>query len=172
MGHEIETLLRERGHEVVLIVDADNTGDLDAEHLRNVDVALEFTSPATGIRQYLPMPRVRHRRSQRHDRLDRTDCPDARALCDKTGGALFYASNYSLGVNLLFRLNRRLAEMMNPLTQYDVRIEETHHIQKKDAPSGTAITLADEIIERLDRQGRLGERIPGPRRQDSHNIVP
>ncbi|HIW51990.1 MAG TPA: 4-hydroxy-tetrahydrodipicolinate reductase [Candidatus Alistipes excrementipullorum] len=151
MGHEIETLLRERGHEVVLIVDADNTGDLDAEHLRNVDVALEFTSPATAYGNICRClecgTAVVSGTTGWTDRL-----PDARALCDKTGGALFYASNYSLGVNLLFRLNRRLAEMMNPLTQYDVRIEETHHIQKKDAPSGTAITLADEIIERLDRK--------------------
>lgn len=151
MGHEIERVLAERGHEVVLTVDADNTGDLDAEHLRGVDVALEFTSPATAydnIRRCL----------ENHTAVVcgttgwTARLPEAREFCLKTGGALFYASNYSLGVNLLFRLNRRLAEMMNPLTQYDVRIDETHHIQKKDAPSGTAITLADDIIERLDRK--------------------
>lgn len=151
MGHEIERVLAERGHEVVLTVDADNTSDLNAEHLRGVDVALEFTSPTTAydnIRRCL----------ENHTAVVcgttgwTARLPEARELCLKTGGALFYASNYSLGVNLLFRLNRRLAEMMNPLTQYDVRIDETHHIQKKDAPSGTAITLADDIIERLDRK--------------------
>jgi 4-hydroxy-tetrahydrodipicolinate reductase len=68
------------------------------------------------------------------------------------GGALFYASNFSIGVNIMFRLNRRLAELMNPYSQYDVRIEETHHMWKKDAPSGTAITLAEGIIENLDRK--------------------
>jgi 4-hydroxy-tetrahydrodipicolinate reductase len=74
------------------------------------------------------------------------------ALATSGGGALFYASNFSIGVNMMFRLNRRLAELMNPHKEYDVRIEETHHIWKKDAPSGTAITLADDIVERLDRK--------------------
>ena len=75
------------------------------------------------------------------------------ALAEQKGGALFYASNFSIGVNVMFRLNRRLAELMNPHKEYDVRIEETHHMWKKDAPSGTAITLAEGIIEKLDRKG-------------------
>ena len=74
------------------------------------------------------------------------------SLAKEKGGALFYASNFSIGVNMMFRLNRRMAELMNPYEQYDVRIEETHHIWKKDAPSGTAITLAEGIIEKLDRK--------------------
>ena len=79
---------------------------------------------------------------------------ELKALCEQTGGALFYASHYSLGVNMMFRLNRRLAELMINHPQYDVAIEEVHHIHKKDAPSGTAITLADEAIARLDRKTR------------------
>lgn len=76
---------------------------------------------------------------------------DMERLAEERGGALFYASNFSIGVNMMFRLNRRLAELMNPHSEYDVRIEETHH-RKKDAPSGTAITLAEGIIENLDRK--------------------
>ena len=134
MGREIERLLVERGHGVRLIVDADNRGDLDAAHLRGIDVALEFTTPAT---------------TGWTDRLD-----ELKTRCKERGGAFFYASNYSLGVNLLFRLNRQLAEMVGRVGGYDVRIEEVHHTQKKDAPSGTAITLAEEIIGRIGTKER------------------
>ena len=151
MGREIERILIERGHSADLIIDVDNAGELNADNLKNIDVAIEFTTPATA---YSNITRclecgtaVVSGTTGWTDRLD-----EVKALCGNNGGALFYASNYSLGVNLMFRLNRRLAEMMNPLGQYDVRIEEVHHTQKKDAPSGTAITLADEIIERLDRK--------------------
>ena len=78
--------------------------------------------------------------------------PAMEELARERGGALFYASNFSIGVNVMFRLNRRLAELMNPHAEYDVKIEETHHIWKKDAPSGTAITLAEGIIENLERK--------------------
>ena len=74
------------------------------------------------------------------------------ALAEERGGALFYASNFSIGVNIMFQINRRLAELMNPHAEYNVRIEETHHMWKKDSPSGTAITLAEGIIEGLDRK--------------------
>ncbi len=134
MGREIERLLVERGHGVRLIVDADNRGDLDAAHLRGIDVALEFTTPATA-----------------YDNI--RACIDAGTPV-VSGTAFFYASNYSLGVNLLFRLNRQLAEMVGRVGGYDVRIEEVHHTQKKDAPSGTAITLAEEIIGRIGTKER------------------
>ncbi len=78
--------------------------------------------------------------------------PELQELCRERGGAMFYASNYSLGVNLMFRLNRELARLMNRFPQYEVSIEETHHTEKKDSPSGTAATLADDIIERMDRK--------------------
>lgn len=151
MGREIERILLERGHSVDLIVDADNAGDLNAENLKEIDVAIEFTTPETGYDNVIRCiecgtPVV----SGTTGWVSRLD--EARKLCAEHGGALFYASNYSLGVNLMFRLNRILAEMMNTLSQYDVRIEEVHHTQKKDAPSGTAITLADDITARLDRK--------------------
>ena len=153
MGREIETILRERGHEVALIIDMDNAAELDAAHLRGIDVALEFTTPATAYRNIRTCIEcgtpVVSGTTGWTDRL-----PELQALCRERGGALFYASNYCLGVNLMFRLNRQLAEMMNRVGGYEVRIEEVHHTQKKDAPSGTAITLAEGIIDRLDtKQG-------------------
>ena len=153
MGREIETILRERGHEVALIIDMDNAAELDAAHLQGIDVALEFTTPATAYRNIRTCIEcgtpVVSGTTGWTDRL-----PELQALCRERGGALFYASNYCLGVNLMFRLNRQLAEMMNRVGGYEVRIEEVHHTQKKDAPSGTAITLAEGIIDRLDtKQG-------------------
>ena len=151
MGREIERLLVERGHGVRLIVDADNRGDLDAAHLRGIDVALEFTTPATAydnIRACIDAGTpVVSGTTGWTDRLD-----ELKTRCKERGGAFFYASNYSLGVNLLFRLNRQLAEMVGRVGGYDVRIEEVHHTQKKDAPSGTAITLAEGIISEIGRK--------------------
>lgn len=151
MGREIERILIERGHTVDLIIDVDNAGDLNAEKLKDIDVALEFTTPATAydniVRCIECGTAVVCGTTGWTSRLE-----EVKTLCAERGGAMFYATNYSLGVNLMFRLNRRLAEMMNSLPQYDVRIEEVHHTQKKDAPSGTAITIADDIIERLDRK--------------------
>ncbi len=149
MGREIEQILRERGHEVALIIDINNRTELDAEHLAGIDVALEFTTPATAYDNL-------HRSIECHvpvvsgttGWLDRFD--ELKTFCEEQQGGLFYASNYSLGVNLLFRLNRRLAELVERSgAHYEVEIEEVHHTQKKDAPSGTAITLAEGILENL-----------------------
>lgn len=151
MGREIERILLSRGHEISLVVDVANAASLDAEHLRGVDVALEFTTPATAcdnIRRCLECGvAVVCGTTGWTEHL--TEIKD---FCRKCGGAFFYASNYSIGVNLMFRINRMLAGMMNRFGQYDVRIEETHHVHKKDAPSGTAITLAEGIIDNLDRK--------------------
>ncbi len=153
MGREIERILIERGHEVTLIVDADNTADLNAERLANVDVALEFTTPDTAlqnIRQCLECATavVSGTTGWTHH------LPQMKALCLERGGALFYASNFCLGVNLMFRFNRTLAQMMNRFSQYEVAISETHHIHKKDSPSGTAITIAEGIIDNVERKMR------------------
>ena len=145
MGHEIEKVLIERGHEVALRIDVDNRAELmTPEKMAGVDVAIEFTSPATAfdnITQCLKMgvPVL----SGSTGWLERKAEVDA--LCKELGGAFFYSSNYSLGVNILFRLNRWLARVMAPMEQYGVKIEETHHIHKLDAPSGTAATLAEEM---------------------------
>ncbi len=154
MGREIEQILRERGHEVALIIDVDNRDQLDAAHLEGIDVALEFTTPATAydnLRACVAcrVPVV----SGTTGWLDRY--AELAAYCKEQGGALFYASNYSLGVNLLFRINRRLAALVERSgAAYHVEIEEVHHTQKKDAPSGTAITLAEGIIEELSSKKR------------------
>lgn len=149
MGREIEKILAERGHEAALIIDADNRAELDAAHLAGIDVALEFTTPDTAydnlrtcIACHTPVVSGTTGWTAR--------LPELEQLCKEQGSALFYASNFCLGVNLLFRLNRQLAAMIDRVGGgYDVAIEEVHHIQKKDAPSGTAITLAEGIIENL-----------------------
>ncbi len=153
MGHEIEKVLISKGHTVGLIVDAGNAGDLVPEKLRGIDVAIEFSTPGTAFGNVCRcieagVPVVCGTTAW----LDRLE--EVKTLCDRVGGAFFYASNYSIGVNIAFRINRLLARMMNPFEQYDVTLEETHHTQKKDAPSGTAITMAEAITEEIGRKTR------------------
>lgn len=161
MGREIEQILKERGHETALIIDTDNAAELDAAHLAEIDVAIEFTTPQTAydnIRTCLEAgTAVVSGTTGWTDRL-----PELQALCRERGGAMFYASNYCLGVNLLFRLNRELAAMIERLhATYDVRIKEIHHTQKKDAPSGTAITLAEGVIGNLTTKRTWVNYAPG-----------
>ena len=151
MGHEIEKILTDRGHSVALIIDQNNIGDLCPEKLAGIDVAIEFTTPQTAydnirtcIESGVAIVSGTTGWTQR--------LPELQDLCRKKGGTMIYSSNYSLGVNIAFRLNRYLAEMMNRFETYNVKIEEVHHTQKKDSPSGTAISLADDIIARLDRK--------------------
>lgn len=147
MGHEIEKVLLERGHRVVQKIDIDNRETaLTEEGMKGVDVAIEFTSPATAfdniercLRLGVPVLSGSTGWVERKAEID--------ALCNELGGAFFYSSNYSLGVNVLFRLNRWLAKAMAAFPQYSVKIEETHHIHKLDAPSGTAASLAAEMAE-------------------------
>lgn len=160
MGREIERILLERGHEIGLVIDADNSAALDAGHLRGIDVALEFTTPETAydnlracIENRTPVVSGTTGWTSRLEELQ--------TLCRARGGALFYASNYCLGVNLMFRLNRQLAALIDRVGGYDVRIEEVHHTQKKDAPSGTAITLAEGILSELDSKRDWVNYAPG-----------
>lgn len=151
MGREIEKILLQRGHDVALIIDQENAADLNAENLKKIDVAIEFTTPATAyhnIRTCLECgTAIVSGTTGWTDRLK-----ELQELCKEKGGAMFYASNYSIGVNLMFRLNRELARMMNAFNGYNVAMTETHHTEKKDSPSGTAVTLAEDIIARLDRK--------------------
>ncbi|MBQ2796274.1 MAG: 4-hydroxy-tetrahydrodipicolinate reductase [Tidjanibacter sp.] len=145
MGHEIEKVLRERGHEVVATIDVDNRKEMmTPEVLSQADVAIEFTSPSTAydnirtcIEAGVAVLSGSTGWTERKTELDE--------LCRQKGGAFFYSSNYSVGVNVLFRLNRWLAAVMGRMPQYEVGIEEVHHIHKLDAPSGTATTLAEEM---------------------------
>ncbi len=145
MGKEIEQIAVERGHSVVLKIDVDNQTDLTVENLSKADVAIEFSTPATAVSNYVKcfeagVPVI----SGTTGWLDQK--PAVEKECLSKEGCFFYASNFSLGVNLFFELNKILARMMNPYSQYDVSLTEIHHTQKLDAPSGTAITLAEGII--------------------------
>lgn len=151
MGREIERILAERGHSVELIIDEANAEELTPENIARVDVAFEFTTPDTAA-ENVGKILVAGGRVVCGTTGWLAKLPAMEELARERGGALFYASNFSIGVNVMFRLNRRLAELMNPHAEYDVKIEETHHIWKKDAPSGTAITLAEGIIENLERK--------------------
>ncbi|HWR99293.1 MAG TPA: 4-hydroxy-tetrahydrodipicolinate reductase [Prolixibacteraceae bacterium] len=149
MGKEIEQIAVGRGHTVILKIDIDNQEDLTKENLSKADVAIEFTTPATAVRNYRTcfeagVPVI----SGTTGWLDQK--PLIELECLKSGGCFFYASNFSLGVNLFFELNRKLARMMMPFPQYDVSMTEIHHTQKLDAPSGTAITLAEGILDESD----------------------
>ena len=152
MGREIERILAERGHSVEFVIDEANAEELTAENIARVDVCFEFTTPETAAANVEKVLSAGGRVVCGTTGWLK-ELPAMEALADEKGGALFYASNFSIGVNVMFSLNRRLAELMNPHKEYDVRIEETHHMWKKDAPSGTAITLAEGIIEKLDRKG-------------------
>lgn len=151
MGREIEGVLRERGHEVVLVVGEDSQERFTRENLRKADAAIEFTTPATAfgnVSRCLEwgVPVVCGTTGW-NDTL-----PEAYELCRRTGGTFFYASNFSIGVNILFSLNEELARIMNRFPQYGASIREIHHIHKKDSPSGTAVTLAEGVLANLDRK--------------------
>ena len=148
MGHEIEAIAKERNHQVVLTIDKDNPQDLSPEKLRMADVAIEFTSPHTAFNNVTAcfnagVPVV----SGSTGWIDQMR--EAEELCRKTNGGFFYASNYSVGVNIFFRVNQLLASLMGKAPGYSLEVEETHHTQKLDAPSGTAITLAEVIAAEI-----------------------
>jgi len=148
MGKEIEKIALERGHEIALKIDVNNQKDLTVENLKKCDVAIEFTMPASAVSNYYTcfeagIPVV----SGTTGWLDRKE--EVYAKCTETNGTFFYGSNFSVGVNLFFELNRKLAQLMASREEYDVEMTEVHHTQKLDAPSGTAISLADDILEIL-----------------------
>ena len=153
MGHEIEQVLLQRGHTVALIIDQNNAGDLNAENLADIDVAIEFTTPDTAytnVRTCIECGTpVVSGTTGWHDRLE-----ELQSLCREKDSTMIWSSNYSLGVNITFRINRYLAELMNRFDAYNVSMEEIHHTQKKDAPSGTAISLANDILERVERKDK------------------
>jgi len=159
MGKEIEKIALERNHKVCLIIDIDNQGDFTTDNLLTADVALDFSVPGnaySNIKKCLDagVPIV----SGTTGWLDRFD--EVLSICREKGGAFFYASNFSPGMNIFFHLNRYLAGIMNSFKDYDISIEETHHAQKLDAPSGTAIKLAEDIISAIDRKNKW-EKEPG-----------
>ena len=152
MGKMIEQIARGRGHDIVSIIDVDNQQDFDSEAFASADVAIEFTNPTAAYGNYLRAfgKGVKVVSGSTGWMKDHGD--DVRRLCNEEGHTLFWASNFSVGVAIFSAVNRYLARIMNGFPQYDVRMEETHHIHKLDAPSGTAIALAEEIVAGMDRK--------------------
>jgi 4-hydroxy-tetrahydrodipicolinate reductase len=153
MGREIEKIALERKHEISLIIDINNLHELTVKNLKEADAALDFSVPQTAYSNIMTcfdanIPVV----SGTTGWLDNFD--SVVEYCKKNKKSFFYASNFSIGVNICFEINRNLAQLMNKFTEYDVQIEETHHIHKLDAPSGTALTFAADIIKNLDRKQR------------------
>jgi len=145
MGHEIEQVALERGHQVIVTVDNETEWSERLGLVESADVAIEFSHPTvalTNIRRTLEsgIPLVCGTTGW-YAALESIS-----ALCNQKNGTFFYATNYSIGVNLFMAVNKKLAQLMNNRPDYDVVMEETHHIYKADAPSGTAITLAEDII--------------------------
>jgi 4-hydroxy-tetrahydrodipicolinate reductase len=148
MGKAIEEIAVQRGHAIVLKINIDNLEDFTDENLKRVDVAIEFTGPESAVENIKTclnagIPVV----SGSTGWLNNWN--DVKNYCTEKNAGFLYASNYSVGVNLFFELNKYLAKLMMPHTEYNVEMEEIHHTEKKDAPSGTAITLAEQILEEL-----------------------
>ncbi|MDR0872714.1 MAG: 4-hydroxy-tetrahydrodipicolinate reductase [Prevotellaceae bacterium] len=150
MGKEIEKIALQRGHEIVSVIDIDNRDDFDGEAFRSADVAIEFTVPQAALDNYRRTFAAGVKLvSGTTGWLEHID--EIKKACEN-GSTLFWASNFSLGVNIFFALNKYLAKIMNEFPSYNVMMEEVHHIHKLDAPSGTAITLAEGILENIDRK--------------------
>jgi 4-hydroxy-tetrahydrodipicolinate reductase len=148
MGKAIEEIAVAKGHEIVLKIDIDNAAAFTRENVCKADVAIEFTGPHSAFNNVMKcmefgIPLVCGSTGW----LD--TWAEAKQYCEQQKGTLIYASNYSIGVNLFFELNTRLAKLMHDYPSYDVSMEEIHHTQKKDAPSGTAITLAEQVLENI-----------------------
>jgi len=153
MGHQIEKIAIERGHTIVSIIDINNALDFDSPEFKSADVAIEFSTPDSAIDNYRKcfashVPVVAGTTGW----LEHME--EVKAACADGKQTFFYASNYSLGMNIFFALNKYLAKIMNNYPAYDVKMEEIHHIHKLDAPSGTAITLAEGVIENVERKDR------------------
>ena len=158
MGHIIEQIAIERGHTIVSTIDMNNREDFESEAFLSADVAIEFTIPSTAFDNYLKcfeagVPVVSGTTGWT-ERLG-----EIKDMCEKGGQTFFYASNFSIGVNIFFAVNKYLAKLMNKFPAYDINMTEVHHIHKLDAPSGTALTLIDGILGEVDRksQWRIAE---------------
>lgn len=152
MGRMIEEIALSRGHEIVSIIDVDNQSDFDSDAFASADVAIEFTAPQAAYNNYLKAFAKNVKVVSGSTGWMKEHGDEVRRLCTDGGQTLFWASNFSIGVAIFSAVNRYLAKIMNNFPQYDVTMEETHHIHKLDAPSGTAITLAEEIVAELDRK--------------------
>lgn len=156
MGRMIEEIALSRGHKIVSIIDVDNVDDFSGEEFRSADVAIEFSAPTAAVDNIL------HSFAAGVPVVSGTtgwlaSMPEIRKMCEEGKGTLFYSSNYSIGVNIFMSMNRKLAAIMNRFPQYAPSMKEVHHIHKLDHPSGTAVTLAEDLIVGVDRIGSWSE---------------
>lgn len=154
MGKMIEQIALSRGHEIVSIIDIDNQEEFESAAFKSADVAIEFTAPTVAYQNYMKafaagVKVVSGSTGWLDEHLD-----EMKQLCTTGGKTLFWSSNFSLGVAIFSAVNKYLAGIMNKFPEYEVSMEETHHIHKLDAPSGTAITLAEGIMENLERKNK------------------
>ena len=152
MGKTIEQIALERGHEIVSIIDIENRNDILGEAFASADVAIEFTAPTVAYKNCIDAMEAGVKVVSGSTGWIHNHEEEIRRLCNENGKTLFWSSNFSLGVAIFSAVNRYLAKIMNRFPGYDVAMEETHHIHKLDAPSGTAITLGEGILENLDRK--------------------
>lgn len=151
MGKAIEAIALQRGHTIGLKITSSNRGDISISHMNGIDVAIEFTNPEAAKTNVLNclsigLPVVCGSTGWNDE------IPEVMKKTAELDGAFLHASNFSIGVNIFFEINKALAAMMNSHPEYEISVEETHHIHKKDAPSGTAITIAGQILEKIDRK--------------------
>lgn len=152
MGHEIERVALSRGHSIVCRIDIDNPQDFESEAFRSADVAIEFTAPTQAYGNVLKAFKAGVKVVSGSTGWMEQKRDEMRSLCADGTNTLFWSSNFSLGVALFSKVNEYLARLMNGYPMYEVTVSEVHHIHKLDAPSGTAITLAQGIIDNLDRK--------------------
>lgn len=156
MGKTIEQIATERGHNIVLKISSANLADLTAENLQKADAVIEMTQPEAAKNNVLlclqaGVP-VTSGTTGWND-----DIPQAEQAAKDNNTAFLYASNYSVGVNIFFEVNKLLAKLMAQQPSYDVHMKEIHHTQKKDSPSGTALTLAKQVMEQVTRKKQWSE---------------
>lgn len=162
MGKVIEEIAVAKGHEIVLKIDIQNADEFTKENMSKADVAIEFTGPHSAVENVLkclefgtPVVCGSTGWLQNWDKV--------KEACEKNNGTLIYASNYSIGVNLFFELNSYLAKLMRKYSDYNVFLTEIHHTQKKDAPSGTAITLAEQVLQHITTKNKwVNEKTENP----------
>jgi len=161
MGKTIEKLAIERGHKIVMRISRNNLGEFTIENLQklNINVAIEFTNPHVAFHNITTCFEAGIKVVSGSTAWLK-DWDKAIEIMNQNNGSFIYASNFSVGVNIFFALNAHLAKLMNPHCEYDVRMTEIHHTAKVDAPSGTAVTLANGIIENLDKKSKWVKEFP------------
>lgn len=171
MGKIIEKIAISRKHEIVLTIDHQNLHELTAENLQKADAVIEFTMPASVLGNIehcfnAGVPIVVGTTGW-YDKIDQV-----KQQCEEGNNSLMYATNFSVGVNIFFHINRMLAKVMNNYPYYDVQVEEIHHVQKMDAPSGTAITIAEGIIDNLESKSDWVNVLTTDDSDDDENVQP